>query len=280
MSSASVNPLISVDELRDHLDEVHVLDARWQLGRDDGREQYLSGHVPGAVFVDVEGELSRHGQPHEGRHPLPEDESLAAAARRWGIRSGVPVVIYDDARMLPASRAWWALRRAGLADVRVLDGGWRAWLAAGGASETGAVDVAPGDIALDSPADDGIIDADEAATWPDTGVLVDVRATERYRGESEPIDPVAGHVPGARNLPIAELLTADGRFAPASDIAAAFDSVGATGEVPIATYCGSGITAAQFALAGAIVGRDVTVFPGSWSAWSNTPGRPIAMGDD
>ncbi|MGF2950581.1 sulfurtransferase [Microbacterium alcoholitolerans] len=280
MSSASENPLISVDELRDRLDEVHVLDARWRLGHDDGREQYLAGHIPGAVFVDVEGELSRHGELHEGRHPLPGDESLAEAARRWGIRTGDPVVIYDDARMSSASRAWWALRRAGLADVRVLDGGWRAWLAAGGASETGDVAVAPGDVALGSPAGEGIIDIDAAAAWPGTGVLVDVRTAERYRGESEPIDPVAGHVPGARNLPIAEVVTAEGRFAPASDIAAAFDAVGATGETPIAAYCGSGITAAQFALAGAIIGRDVTVFPGSWSSWSNTRGRPIATGDD
>ncbi|WP_309065714.1 sulfurtransferase [Microbacterium sp.] len=273
-----MSPLIQVDELRDRLGEVHVLDARWQLGRDDGREQYLAGHIPGAVFVDVERELSRHGAPHEGRHPLPSDAQLAAAARRWGVRRGVPVVVYDDHRMLAASRTWWALRRAGLPDLRVLDGGWSAWVAAGGAVQAGDVDVAEGDIELGSPGRDGDIDTDGAARWAETGVLVDVRAAERYRGEVEPIDPVAGHVPGARNLPIAELLTPDGRFRPASDIAAAFDRIGAGADAPVAAYCGSGITAAQFALAGAIVGREVTVYPGSWSAWSNTPGRPVATG--
>ncbi|UNK71851.1 sulfurtransferase [Microbacterium sp. H1-D42] len=274
-----MNPLISIVELQASLGEVHVLDARWQLGRDDGREQFLAGHIPGAVFVDVENELSRHGEPHEGRHPLPSDDTLAAAARRWGLRTGVPVVVYDDHRMLAASRAWWALRRAGLTDVRVLDGGWQAWQSAGADIQTEEAAIAEGDVELGAPGDRGILDTDAAATWADDGVLIDVRAAERYRGETEPLDPIAGHVPGATNLPIAGLLTDDGRFRAASDIAAAFDSVGATDGAPIAAYCGSGITAAQFALAGAVIGRDVTVYPGSWSAWSNTDGARIATGE-
>lgn len=278
MSTVNGYPLISAAELQERLGEVHVLDARWQLGRDDGGEQYLAGHIPGAVFIDVEGELSRHGAPHEGRHPLPDDAALAASARRWGIRSGVPVVIYDDHRMLAASRAWWALRRAGLADVRVLDGGWPAWTAAGGEVEAGDVTVAEGDVELSAPGEAGIIGIDAAATWPQRGVLLDARAAERFRGETEPIDPVAGHIPGARSLPIAQVLTDDGRFLPASEIEAAFAAVGADGETPVAAYCGSGITAAQLALAGALAGRDVSVYPGSWSAWSNTPGRPVATG--
>lgn len=275
-----VHPLIDSDELQERLDEVLVLDARWQLGRDDGRAQYLAGHIPGAVFVDVEADLARHGEPQEGRHPLPSDDALAAAARRWGLRDGVPVVVYDDHRMLAASRLWWALRRAGVTDVRVLDGGWQAWLADGGDVETAEAVPAEGDIVLSAPGDDGIIDTDGAARWPEQGVLIDVRAAERYRGESEPIDPVAGHVPGARNLPIAELLTPDGRFRSASEILDALAQVGADGDAPVAAYCGSGITAAQFALAGALVGREVTVYPGSWSAWSNTPGRPVATGTE
>lgn len=277
---AAVNPLMSVAELQERVGEVHVLDARWQLGRDDGREQYLAGHIPGAVFIDVELELSRHGEPDEGRHPLPDDAALAAAARRWGIRTGAPVVIYDDHRMLAASRAWWALRRAGLSDVRVLDGGWPAWRAAGGEAATGDVQVPEGDVALASPGGAGTIDTADAAAWPQTGVLLDARAAERYRGETEPIDPLPGHIPGARNLPIGRMLTDDSRFLPASEIAAAFDDVGADGGKPIAAYCGSGITAAQLALAGAIAGREVIVYPGSWSAWSNTPGLPIATGED
>lgn len=274
-----MNPLISVAELQDRLNEVQVLDARWQLGRDDGHEQYVAGHIPGAVFVDVENDLARHGEPHEGRHPLPSDAALAAAARRWGLRSGTPVVIYDDSRMLPASRAWWALRRAGLTDVRVLDGGWAAWQAAGGDVQSGDVSAAPGDIVLSAPDDTDTLDTDAAGAWPEHGVLLDVRAAERYRGEVEPLDPIAGHVPGARSLPIGVLLTDDGRFRPASDIAAAFDAAGADDQASIAAYCGSGITAAQAALAGAIIGRDVTVYPGSWSAWSNTVGKPIATGE-
>lgn len=280
MSGVEAGPLISVAELQGRLAEVHVLDARWQLGRDDGREQYLAGHIPGAVFIDVERELSRHGEPHEGRHPLPDDAALAAAARRWGIRTGAPVVIYDDHRMLAASRAWWALRRAGLADVRVLDGGWAAWLADGGDVATGDVTVEPGDVELAAPGAADIIDTADAETWPERGPLLDARAAERYRGETEPIDPVAGHIPGARNLPIGRLLTDDGRFRPACEIAAAFDDVGTDGSAPIAAYCGSGITAAQLALAGSLIGRHVTVYPGSWSAWSNTPGRPVATGEE
>lgn len=272
-----MHPLISVAELRKRLGEVHLLDARWSLGRSDGHDQYLAGHIPGAVFLDVERDLTRHGEPHEGRHPLPPDAALAAAARRWGVRQGAQVVIYDDDRMLPASRAWWALRRAGL-DARVLDGGWQAWLAAGGEVETGEVAPAPGDVALGAPGDTGIIDTGDAAAWPEAGVLLDARVPERYRGETEPIDPIAGHIPGARNLPIGRLLADDGRFRPAPEIAAAFDAVGAGEDAAIAAYCGSGITAAQLALAGALAGRDVTVYPGSWSAWSNTPGRPVATG--
>ncbi|PYD02156.1 sulfurtransferase [Microbacterium esteraromaticum] len=272
-----MHPLIFVAELRERHGEVHLLDARWSLGRSDGHDQYLAGHIPGAVFLDVERDLTRHGEPHEGRHPLPPDAALAAAARRWGVRQGAPVVIYDDDRMLPASRAWWALRRAGL-DARVLDGGWQAWLAAGGEVETGEVAPAPGDVALGAPGDAGIIDTGGAAAWPEAGVLLDARVSERYRGETEPIDPIAGHIPGARNLPIGRLLADDGRFRPAPEIAAAFDAVGAGEDAAIAAYCGSGITAAQLALAGALAGRDVTVYPGSWSAWSNTPGRPIATG--
>lgn len=277
---ATENPLISASELRERLSEVHVLDARWQLGRDDGHEQYLAGHIPGAVFVDVERDLSQHGEPHEGRHPLPSDDALAAAARRWGIRAGVPVVVYDAGQMHSSARTWWALRRAGLAEVRVLDGGWPAWRAAGGESETGEVTVPSGDVQLTAPGDRGIIDTRSAASWPDAGVLIDVRVAERYRGETEPIDPIAGHIPGARNLPLGALLAAGGRFASASDIAAAFDDVGATADTPIAAYCGSGLTAAAFALAGAVIGRPVTVYPGSWSAWSNTPGARIATGED
>lgn len=271
--------LITAAELRSLLDEgedLRILDVRYRLGFTDGRENYRAGHLPGAVFADLEGELAAHGAPADGRHPLPSDDELEQAARRWGIRQGQAVVVYDDARSLPASRAWWALRRAGVADVRVLDGGLGAWRAAGGAVEEGEVVAPSGDVVLARPGTTDVLDADQVAAW--TGVLLDARAPERFRGETEPIDPVAGHIPGARNLPIAEVLDAEGRFRAPAEIEAAFEAVGAGEEVPIAAYCGSGVTAAQLALAGALIGREVTVYPGSWSAWSNTPGRPVERG--
>ncbi|MBW1639693.1 MULTISPECIES: sulfurtransferase [Microbacterium] len=275
------SPLISAVELRELLAAdapVRLLDVRYRLGHDDGRERYAEGHLPGAVFVDLERELAAHGDPRDGRHPLPEDADLAEAVRRWGVRAEESVVVYDDSRSLPASRAWWALTRAGLRDVRVLDGGLSAWRAIGGETERGEVIPAPGDVELGSPGTADVLDTDQVALW--TGVLLDARAPERYRGETEPIDPVAGHIPGARNLPIAEVLTEDGRFREPEEIADAFEVAGAGENIPIAAYCGSGVTAAQLALAGALIGREVTLYPGSWSAWSNTPGLPVATGAD
>lgn len=289
--------LISAEELRELLSgdpPPRVLDVRYRLGATDGREQYLTGHIPGAVFADLEGELAGHGAPSDGRHPLPDDAALESAARGWGIRAGQTVVVYDDARSLPASRAWWALRRAGIGDVRLLDGGLAAWIAVGGAVEPGEVVPEPGDVVLARPGAAGVLSAEQVAEWD--GILLDARAPERFRGESEPIDPVAGHIPGARNLPISEVLEPDGRFRSPDRIAAAFAAVGAApghapdaGAMPgadgapggarIAAYCGSGVTAAQLALAGALIGLEVAVFPGSWSAWSNTPGLPVATGE-
>ncbi|GAA1779663.1 sulfurtransferase [Leucobacter iarius] len=285
--------LISAEELRTWLDSdepPRVLDVRYRLGFSDGHEQYLAGHISGAVFADLEGEFARHGAPSDGRHPLPGDAALEVAARGWGIRDGQTVVVYDDARSLPASRAWWALRRAGIGDVRLLDGGLAAWIAAGGAVDPGEVVPEPGDVVLARPGAAGVLTTGQVAEWD--GILLDARAPERFRGESEPIDPIAGHIPGARNLPISEVLTEDGRFRSPERIAAAFASAGVgsgagagagvdagAGETRIAAYCGSGVTAAQLALAGALIGREVVVFPGSWSAWSNTPGLPVATGE-
>ncbi|MDQ4213888.1 sulfurtransferase [Microbacterium capsulatum] len=271
--------LITADDLRALLAGgagIRILDVRYRLGFTDGHEDYLAGHIPGAVFADLEADLAGHGEPSDGRHPLPSDAALEEAARRWGIGQGQTVVVYDDSRSLPASRAWWALSRAGIADVRVLDGGLGAWRAIGAATEEGEVTPPRGDVVLGRPGATDVLSTEQVAGWG--GVLLDARAPERFRGETEPIDPVAGHIPGARNLPIADLLTDDGRFRSPEEILSAFEVVGAAEEVPIAAYCGSGVTAAQLALAGALIGREVTVYPGSWSAWSNTPGRPIEVG--
>lgn len=255
---------------------VRVLDVRWRLDRPEGRPEYLEGHLPGAVYVDLDHELARKGEPAEGRHPLPHRDALQAAARRWGLRAGEAVVVYDDVHSVAAARAWWLLDRSGVADVRVLDGGLRGWIAAGLPLDTGDVQPVSGDIVLSELAG-GIATIDDAAAWSRQGVLLDVRAPERYRGDIEPLDPVAGHVPGAVNLPTTAHLEA-GRFRDAAVIRASFASAGITAQTPVAAYCGSGITAAHTALAGALAGIDVAVFPGSWSEWSNTRGRLVATG--
>ena len=271
--------LITPAELTDLLASdgaVRVLDVRWRLDRPEGRPEYLDGHLPGAVYVDLDHELARKGEPVEGRHPLPTREALQAAARRWGVTAETTVVAYDDVQSVAAARAWWLLERSGVADVRVLDGGLRAWIAAGLPLQTGDVQPAPGDVVLTDIAD-GVASIEDAAGWSREGVLLDVRAPERYRGELEPLDPIAGHVPGAVNLPTTSHVHA-GRFLEPDALRASFASAGITSETPVAAYCGSGITAAHTAFAGALAGIEVTVYPGSWSQWSNTRGRLVATG--
>lgn len=264
-------------ELRASGGPIRVIDVRWRLDRPDGHADYLTGHIPGAVFVPLHTELATHGEPSDGRHPLPTTATLQEAARRWGVRSGDTVVAYDDAKGLAAARAWWLLRQAGV-EVRVLDGGLSAWIAAGLPLEVDDVHPEPGDVELDEIGADAI-SIDEAATFPASGVLLDVRAADRYRGEHEPLDPVAGHIPGARNVPMAAHLGVDGKILDTHTLQATFAAVGVTEGTPVAAYCGSGITAAHTALVLDEIGIEAKVFPGSWSQWSNTPGRPAALGD-
>jgi len=272
-------PLISVDELRARLDAgdgIRLLDVRYRLEQNDGRPDYLAGHLPGAVYVDMDTELATHGDPSQGRHPVPPRDVLQDAAHRWGLHVGDAVVIYDDYRSVAAARAWWLLTHSGIDDVRVLDGGLSAWTTAGHPLEAGDVVPEPGSIELEELSG-GIATIDDAESWPSRGVLLDVRAPERYRGETEPYDPIAGHIPGAVNLPAGAYLNG-ANFAQAGAIREALASAGVTADSPVAAYCGSGLTAAHLALAGAVAGIDVTVFPGSWSQWSNTPGRAVATG--
>lgn len=271
--------LLSADELHALLRQnqpVVLLDVRWRLDQPDGRPAYVDGHVPGAVYVDLHHELSRSGASDEGRHPLPSTAALQSAARRWGVNDGDIVVAYDDAKGLPAARAWWLLRRAGV-DVRVLDGGLNAWTSAGYALETGDVAAEEGALTLvDSRAGD--ITIDEAEALPERGVLLDVRAAERYRGDVEPLDPIAGHIPGAINLPVVELQSGDGTLRDPEELRARFADAGVEAATPVAAYCGSGVTAAYAALALSEAGIEPLVFTGSWSQWSNTVGRPVAVG--
>ncbi|MFI9506613.1 sulfurtransferase [Nocardia sp. NPDC052566] len=267
--------LISPEELREALadDRFRLLDVRWALGDPDGPQHYLDGHIPGAIFVDMETELAAPPSPARGRHPLPEVAQLEKCARSWGIRAGDPVVVYDATGGMAAARAWWLLRWAGIADVRILDGGLPAWTAAGGELAVGAEpDPAPGDVEL-TPGQLPTIDADAAAKWP--GVLLDARAGERYRGEVEPIDPRAGHIPGAVSAPTANNIDADGRFRGVDELRSRFSGFG---DGPVAVYCGSGVTAAHQIAALAVAGVEAALYPGSWSQWSNDPKRPVATG--
>ena len=256
-----------------------LLDVRWALGDPHGRDHYRDGHIPGAVYVDLDTELAAHpDDPTQGRHPLPDVAALQAAARRWGISAGRPVVVYDATGGLAAGRAWWLLRWGGLTDVRLLDGGLGAWTASGRALETGAgPEPEPGDVEL-TGGHLPVLDADGAAALARTGVLLDARAGERYRGEVEPIDPRAGHIPGAVSAPTTDNLAPDGRFRRLDELRARFAELGATGEVGV--YCGSGITAAHEVAALAAIGVEAALFPGSFSAWSSDPQRPVATGPE
>lgn len=241
---------------------VTMLDVRWQLARPDGREDYRAGHIPDAVYVSLEDELSDHSVPGRGRHPLPSGSALQAAAQRWGVCAGVPIVVYDDWNLAGSARAWWVLRAAGIEDVRILDGGLKAWTSTGGPLDRGDTPVEPGDVVVGY--EDLYAGAMPTLTADQAAVarLADARAPERFRGETEPLDPVAGHIPGAVNVPSTGLLAPDGTVR--SDI-----------DVPDVdgVYCGSGVTAAVVVAAWAAAGRDVALFPGSWSQWSNEPGR-------
>ncbi|OLM06250.1 Thiosulfate sulfurtransferase, rhodanese [Pseudonocardia sp. Ae331_Ps2] len=255
-----------------------LLDVRWALGDPHGREHHRAGHLPGAVYVPLDTELAAHSDdPRDGRHPLPDVAALQTAARRWGVRADRPVVVYDATGGLAAGRAWWLLRWAGHDDVRLLDGGLAAWTAAGLPVESGDVpDPEPGDVVLTGGALP-VLDADSAAALARDGLLLDARAGERYRGETEPVDPRAGHVPGAVSAPTGGNLAPDGRFRDPAALRARFAALGAL-DRPVGVYCGSGVTAAHQVAALAAVGVRAALYPGSWSAWSNDPARPVATG--
>ncbi|MHA7986667.1 sulfurtransferase [Rathayibacter sp. CAU 1779] len=258
---------------------VRILDVRWRLDRPDGRPEYLEGHIPSAVYVDLDRQLAQKGDPREGRHPVPPVENLQADARGWGVSDGDLVVVYDDLANMSAARAWWLLRYAGFDNVRMLDGGLSAWRASGRELESGAVDVAQGDVHL-AYGSLPVVTADEAAAVARDGSLLDARAGERYRRETEPIDPRAGHIPGGLSSPTTENVDASGCFRTADELRARFVALGVDADAPVATYCGSGVTAAHNAAALMLAGFEPALYPGSYSAWSQQFERPVTTGEE
>ncbi len=274
--------LISPEELQALISastvNLRVLDVRWRLDQPDGRAAHREGHIPGAVYVDLDTELAEHGRPAtEGRHPLPSVETLQRAARRWGLNDGDTVVVYDDANNTSSARAWWLLRYAGMQDVRVLDGALGGWTAAGFPLETGDVTPEPGSITL-KYGQLQTLNIEQAAGFPAEGTLLDVRAAERYRGEVEPMDPRPGHIPGALSAPTAENVDEHGRLLSPGALRERFIGLGVDPEKPVASYCGSGINGAHSCLALELAGLQAVLYPGSFSEWSNHSDRPVVTG--
>ena len=283
ISPDSSSPLISAEALKAALGRVRVFDVRFDLARPDaGEAAWREGHLPGAHYLHLDRDLSaKDGVPAlcGGRHPLPTREVFAATAARLGLTPDTPVVLVDAQGGMFAARAWWMLRWIGARDVLVLDGGLAAWRAAGGALEPGEVAPAtPGPAWPLGPEPEGLrLTADALAAQLGRVALLDARAPERYRGDVEPLDPVAGHIPGALNRPFSANLGPDGRFLPPEALRAAFQ--GLAGARPVVHQCGSGVTACHNLLAMAVAGLPGgALYAGSWSEWCRDPARPVAQG--
>jgi thiosulfate/3-mercaptopyruvate sulfurtransferase len=272
-------PLVTPEWLFDNVGhrDLVVVDCRWALGSPGaGRRAWEEGHIPTAHFLDVEGDLSRPPRPGEGRHPLPDPDAFARAAADAGIGAESYVVAYDEAGEGGASRLWWLLRHFGHERAAVLDGGLRAWRAARGPLD----DVPPRPWVSGRPfaprkRKDDVASADDlvAGVFDEKLAVVDARAPARFRGEKEPIDPVAGHIPGAFNVAFASVAP-DGRYLPAEELRELLDP--GDGRELVA-YCGSGVTATSLVLAAEVAGIGARLYPGSWSEWC-ARGLPAAVG--
>jgi thiosulfate/3-mercaptopyruvate sulfurtransferase len=270
-------PLVSSEWLAAHRDDVVVADVRWYLDGRSGRAAHEEGHIPGAVFIDLDRDLSDPPGGTRGRHPLPSPEAFAAAMARAGIRDDDAVVAYDDSGGGTAGRLVWMLRATGH-DAALLDGGLAAW---DGPIETGAIPERPEATFTPAPwPAERLADADDVARLAATGaaIVLDARSAERYAGQGETVDPRAGHIPGARSLPwISNLDATTRRFLGVPELREHLAAVGADGTTPVVAYCGSGVSACADLLAleaaGLPPGR---LFVASWSGWSADPTRPVA----
>lgn len=276
-------PLVSPADLASQLTTSYapvVLDVRWRLtDPKSGAEDYAKSHIPGAVYLNVDGELS--GEPGEGgRHPLPDPAALQKTFRAAGLRVGHPVIAYDDADGSVAARVWWLLRWSGHDEVAILDGGFAAWEAEGRPVTADVPQPEPGDVVL-WPGEMPVLDADDAAKLAREGVLFDARAYPRYKGELEPVDPRPGHIPGAVSAPSTDHL-ADGRWRSPEELQARFRKLGVQDDRAVGAYCGSGVTASSVVLALEVAGhpKSAALYAGSWSHWTRDPQRPAALGSE
>ncbi len=265
--------MIEAVELRRRRGRLALLDVRWELSGVPLRSEYEHGHIPGSVFVDLDADLA-DPPGAGGRHPLPPPERFQAAMRRAGVRADQPVVILDGGSGVPAARGWWLLRYFGHPDVAVLDGGLPAWIADAGELEQGPSPVLDGDF-IARPGAMPLLDADGARKVAEQGILLDARAARRFRGELEPVDPVAGHIPGAINRPAPENVDESGRFLGPGELRAAFEHLGVRDGVALGAYCGSGVAAAHEVLALELAGYRAALYAGSWSEWITDPTRPV-----
>lgn len=273
-----MNAIISASELASDLAGPNppvLLDVRWRLGGPNLRSAYEEAHIPGAVYVDLDSELAAPAGA-AGRHPLPDPEVFGAAMRAAGVSGDRDVVVYDGGLGWAAARAWWLLRWTGHSSVRVLDGGLAAW---DGPVEAGHASPDPGTF-VPAPGALPLLDADGAAALARTGLLLDARAAERYRGDVEPIDRVGGHIPGAVSAPTTENVAESGRFLTAGELADRFKALGASDASEVGVYCGSGVSGAHEVLALAVAGIPAALYAGSWSEWSQDDSRPVATGPD
>ena len=258
-----------------------VIDCRFKLlDPAAGRAEYTRGHIPGARYADLDRDLARAPARGEGRHPLPDPQTFAATLSEWGIDRDSTVVAYDDGSGAIAARLWWMLRWLGHASSRVLDGGYTAWQAAGLPVETTQPTWASAHFEPSSVMTDWVASTKEVGTLPADALLIDVRGAARYRGEQEPIDPVAGHVPGAVNWPFTNALTPDGRFRPAEELQRDLRALmGERAPAQVVAMCGSGVTACHLLLALRVAGLgNARLYPGSWSEWIRDSARPVTMG--
>ncbi len=276
-------PLLSAADLAAHLDDpgLVIVDCRFKL--DDleaGRRAYYEAHIPGAIYAHLDYDLSGWKSGTNGRHPLPSSRLMNATFSAWGIDASSQVVAYDDVGSgLGAARLWWMLRYMGHDSAAILDGGWQAWLAGSYPTESG-INMRPPTSFVGAPREE--MRRDIAALAEGGLTLIDSRARPRYRGDEEPLDPVAGHIPGAKHFYWGDLLGADGRMLPPAELRAKLQNV--LGETPpeqCVFYCGSGVSAAMNVLAMELAGLPgAKLYPGSWSEWCSDPNRPVAKGDE